>query len=334
MTFDDLLLDFSNISKEKYRANQVYNWIVKGVPNFELMTNIPKSLREKLENTYTMLEFKIESKKISKDLTVKYLFKLYDGEYIESVLMKYNHGYTLCVSTQAGCKMGCVFCKTGELGFKRNLFPSEMISQIQFVQNDMNIKISNIVLMGMGEPLDNYHNVLKFLEIISSDKHLNIGMRHISLSTCGIVDKIYDLAEKKLQLTLSISLHAPNDEIRKKIMKIANKWSINELIESCKYYISKTGRRISFEYTMVENINDSIECAKELSKLLKGVLCHVNLIALNGENNLKLKKPSKNSMYKFKNALEKYGINATIRRTLGEDIQGACGQLKASLYDS
>ena len=251
------------------------------------------------------------------------------GGYIESVIMKYKHGNTICISTQVGCKMGCAFCKTGELGFKRNLLPSEMIGQIWEAEKDLNAKISNIVLMGMGEPLDNYENVIKFLKMISSEDHLNIGMRHISLSTCGIVDKIYKLAEENMQLTLSISLHASGDETRKKIMKIANRWSISELIEACKYYIKKTGRRISFEYIMIDGVNDRPADAERLIKLLKGVLCHVNLIPLNGENNANLKRSSKNCIYRFKNALEAGNISATIRRTLGEDIEGACGQLRA-----
>lgn len=329
MTLKEITEDFLKIGEKKYRANQVYDWIVKGVSSFDEMTNLPKSLREKLNEIYSIVSLKIENKKVSVDSTVKYLFKLYDGEFIESVVMKYNHGYTICVSTQAGCKMGCAFCKTGKLGFSRNLLTSEMVSQIQAAERDLNIKISNVVLMGMGEPLDNYDNVVKFLKMISSEDHMCIGMRHISLSTCGIVDKIYRLADENFQLTLSISLHAPNDEIRKNLMKIARRWNVNELMDACRYYIRKTGRRISFEYTMISGVNDSIKCAGELASILKGTLCHVNLIPLNGEDE-DLKRSSKENIYKFKNFLEKNHINATIRRTLGEDIEGACGQLKAS----
>lgn len=329
MTFDEIVSDFLDISEKKYRAKQVYEWIVKGASSFDEMTNLSKPFREKLSSIYEIPKVVIETKIISSDGTIKYLFKMPFGGYIESVIMKYKHGNTICISTQVGCKMGCAFCKTGELGFKRNLLPSEMIGQIWEAEKDLNAKISNIVLMGMGEPLDNYENVVKFLKMISSEDHLNIGMRHISLSTCGIVDKIYKLAEENMQLTLSISLHASGDETRKKIMKIANRWSISELIEACKYYIKKTGRRISFEYIMIDGVNDRPADAERLIKLLKGVLCHVNLIPLNGENNANLKRSSKNCIYRFKNALEAGNISATIRRTLGEDIEGACGQLRA-----
>ncbi len=329
MTFDEIVSDFLDISEKKYRAKQVYEWIVKGASSFDEMTNLSKPFREKLSSIYEIPKVVIETKRISSDGTIKYLLKMPFGGYIESVIMKYKHGNTICISTQVGCKMGCAFCKTGELGFKRNLLPSEMIGQIQEAEKDLNSKISNIVLMGMGEPLDNYENVVKFLKMISSEDHLNIGMRHISLSTCGIVDKIYKLAEENMQLTLSISLHASGDETRKKIMKIANRWSISELIEACKYYIKKTGRRISFEYIMIDGVNDRPADAERLIKLLKGVLCHVNLIPLNGENNANLKRSSKNCIYRFKNALEAGNISATIRRTLGEDIEGACGQLRA-----
>lgn len=329
MTFDEIVSDFLDISEKKYRAKQVYEWIVKGASSFDEMTNLSKPFREKLSSIYEIPKVVIETKRISSDGTIKYLFKMPFGGYIESVIMKYKHGNTICISTQVGCKMGCAFCKTGELGFKRNLLPSEMIGQIWEAEKDLNAKISNTVLMGMGEPLDNYENVVKFLKMISSEDHLNIGMRHISLSTCGIVDKIYKLAEENMQLTLSISLHASGDETRKKIMKIANRWSISELIEACKYYIKKTGRRISFEYIMIDGVNDRPADAERLIKLLKGVLCHVNLIPLNGENNANLKRSSKNCIYRFKNALEAGNISATIRRTLGEDIEGACGQLRA-----
>ena len=294
MTFDEIVSDFLDISEKKYRAKQVYEWIVKGASSFDEMTNLSKPFREKLSSIYEIPKVVIETKRISSDGTIKYLFKMPFGGYIESVIMKYKHGNTICISTQVGCKMGCAFCKTGELGFKRNLLPSEMIGQIWEAEKDLNAKISNIVLMGMGEPLDNYENVVKFLKMISSEDHLNIGMRHISLSTCGIVDKIYKLAEENMQLTLSISLHASGDETRKKIMKIANRWSISELIEACKYYIKKTGRRISFEYIMIDGVNDRPADAERLIKLLKGVWCHVNLIPLNGENNANLKRSSKN----------------------------------------
>ncbi len=329
MNFSEISKALSGILEKNYRIRQVYEWILKGVSSFDEMTNLPKELREKLKHYCVFPSFHIKDKKISQDLTVKYLFELEDGECIESVLMKYKHGYSICISTQAGCKMGCCFCQTGKGGFSRNLTPGEMISQIQAIQRDMNIKISNVVLMGMGEPLDNYENVVKFLELLSSSDHLNIGMRHISLSTCGVVSKIYKLADKKFPITLSVSLHASNDYIRSKLMKVNSSWNIKELLDACKYFISRVGRRISFEYVMIKGLNDSPECAKELASTLKGMLCHVNLIPLN-KSVVELEKSPKASIYKFKNILEGQGIATTIRRTLAEDIEGACGQLKGS----
>lgn len=321
--------DFVELSLPKYRASQVYLWLNKGAASFDEMTNLPKSVREILKSKYYITELKIKDKKISVDGTIKYLFEMSDGELIESVLMSYKHGYSMCLSTQAGCKMGCSFCSTGKCGFSRNLTPSEILAQIELAQSDENIRVSNIVLMGMGEPLDNYENVIKFLRLVTSENGLNIGMRHISLSTCGLVDKIYKLAEENMPITLSVSLHAPNDEIRNKIMKINRKWNVKELIKSCKEYISRTSRRISFEYAMIDNLNDTSACALELADLLKGMLCHVNLIPLNGEHKDDyLKKSSGNRIYQFKQILERKGITTTIRRTLGEDIEASCGQLK------
>lgn len=329
MTLGEIERDFKGREIEPYRAKQVYKWVMEGAESFEAMTNISKSMRTSLGEKYFIPTISIEKKSVSKDGTIKYLFKMFDGNLIESVLMKYKHGYSMCISTQVGCKMGCSFCVTGKSGFTRNLHASEMLLQIEKAQKDNNIRISNIVLMGMGEPLDNYENVIRFLELVSDPNGLGIGMRHISLSTCGIVDKIYDLAEKKLQLTLSVSLHAPNDELRNSMMKINRRWNIKDLISACKYYILKTNRRISFEYTMVENVNDTKECALELAELLKGMLCHVNLIPLNESDENGMIKSNINRVYTFKNILEKKGINATIRRTLGEDIEAACGLLKS-----
>lgn len=329
MYLSEIINDFNELSQKPYRASQVYSWIVKGAQSFDEMTNIPKDLRETLKTLYFIPQITIKNKLVSTDGTMKYLFELPDKELIESVLMKYHHGFSICVSTQVGCKMNCSFCSTGKSGFSRNLSPSEMIMQIEAAQEDCGIKVSNVVLMGMGEPLDNYDNVVKFIKLISSSDHMNIGARHISLSTCGIVDKIYKLSEEKIPATLSISLHAPNDEIRNQIMKINKRWNIEELIAACKHYISLTGRRISFEYAMIENVNDTQKCAHELAALLQRMLCHVNLIPLNEfENNESLKKSSKNKIYAFKDILEKEGITATIRRTLGQDIEAACGQLK------
>lgn len=328
MDYREIVDDFNKFSLEKYRARQVYQWLVKGVGAFEDMTNVSAKVRKILSENYFIPKMEIKNRQISSDGTVKCLFAFHDGELVESVLMKYKHGYSVCLSTQAGCKMGCLFCATGRNGFKRNLYPSEIISQIQKIQEDMNLKVSNIVLMGMGEPLDNYENVIKFLNLVSSPDNLNIGMRHISLSTCGLVDKIYDLAQKRLQLTLSISLHAPNDVLRNRLMKINNKWNVSDLILACKYYIKQTGRRISFEYAMINNLNDTPQCAEELASLLKGMLCHVNLIPLNDSGEQFVKSSSKVNIYRFKNILENKGVNVTVRRTLGKDIEAACGQLK------
>lgn len=329
MSLQELKNDFEVLSEPSYRASQVYSWLSKNVVSFDDMTNLPKQTREMLKSRYYITKLKIKDRKTSVDGTVKYLFELPDGELVESVLMSYKHGYSVCLSTQVGCKMGCVFCSTGKCGFTRNLAPSEIMAQIESIQLDNDIRVSNIVLMGMGEPLDNYDNVIKFLRLVTSEDGLNIGMRHISLSTCGLVDKIYKLAEEKMPITLSISLHAPNDEIRNKIMKINKKWNVKELIEACKSYISCTGRRISFEYAMIDRLNDGKECAAELAQLLKGILCHINLIPLNGKHEDDyLRKSSNNKIYGFKQILEKAGITTTIRRTLGDDIEASCGQLK------
>lgn len=315
-----------------YRAEQVYLWLTKGIASFEEMLNIPKDLRQKLSEKYYIANAQIERKFTSKvDETIKYLFRLNDGEFIESVLMKYKHGYTICISTQVGCKMGCKFCATGRNGFVRNLTPSEMLAQIQTVQLDNNnTRISNVVLMGMGEPLDNYVNVLKFLHLVSSPESLNIGMRHISLSTCGIIDKMYDLAKERLQLTLSVSLHAPNDEIRNQLMPINKKFNVDELLKACKFYTAKTNRRISFEYAMISGVNDDDACATELAQKLAGMLCHVNLIPVNSidvEKNT-YRKSSRDRLESFVKILSQKGITATVRRTLGSDINASCGQLR------
>mgnify|MGYP004492673655 CR=1 FL=1 len=331
---DELIKDFIDKGYPKYRANQVYSWLTKGVTSFDEMSNIPKSMRDSMKDIYYIANAMIEKKLISKhDETQKYLFKLNDGEFIESVLMKYKYGYTICISTQVGCKMGCKFCATGKSGFSRNLTPSEMLAQIQSAQIDNNIRISNIVLMGMGEPLDNYDNVIKFLKLVSSEDGINIGMRHISLSTCGIVNKIYDLANEQFQLTLSISLHAPNDEIRNRTMPINKKFNIEELLKACRFYIEKTNRRISFEYAMISGVNDSDECAKELAKRLSSMLCHVNLIPVNSAGNKEneYQKSSKERLTRFGQILSKAGIPATVRRTLGSDINASCGQLRRNI---
>lgn len=322
---------FLSWGEPSYRAAQVYQWLHNGVNSFDEMTNISKKLREKLVENCYISTVSIEKKLISAyDDTRKYLFSFRDGETVESVLMSYHHGYTSCISTQVGCKMGCTFCATGQGGFVRNLTASEMLAQIQAEQKDNSIRISNIVLMGMGEPLDNFENTIRFLKLVSSENGMNIGMRHISLSTCGIVPRIYDLAEMKLQLTLSVSLHAPNDQIRSKTMPVNRKYPIDQLLEACRYYVQKTNRRISFEYAMIDGVNDSDACASELAGRLRGILSHVNLIPVNTVSGTGYQKSRRQRIQSFIHILEKAGITATVRRTLGSDINASCGQLRRS----
>lgn len=325
----------TELSLPKFRAKQVYKWLTLGVNSFDDMTDISKELRNNLSKLYYISVATIEKKLISVyDKTVKYLFKFNDGEFVESVVMNYHHGYTICISTQVGCKMGCTFCATGKSGFSRNLTPSEMLSQIQTSQKDLDIRISNIVLMGMGEPLDNYDNVVKFLRLVSADEGLNIGMRHISLSTCGLVNRIYDLEKENFQLTLSVSLHAPNNEIRSQTMPVNKRYPMEELLKACRHYAKATGRRISFEYAMISGVNDSDECARELAKRLKGILCHVNLIPVNSVEGTGYIKSKIERQKAFINILGKAGITATVRRTLGSDINASCGQLRRNTISS
>lgn len=314
----------------RFRAKQIYDWIhKKGVTEFSEMTNISKDLIAQLNNNFVIFSCTIEKKLVSRyDNTVKYLYSLPDGEYLECVVMDYKYGHTICVSTQVGCKMGCAFCASGIGGFKRQLTPSEILSQIYTAQRDLGLRISRIVLMGMGEPLDNFDNVMKFLELVSDENGLNIGMRHISLSTSGVVPRIYDLLEGKPQLTLSVSLHAPNNEIRSQIMPVNKSWDINELLKACKVYADKTSRRISFEYAMMKGVNDTPECARELSSRLKGILCHVNLIPANEVKEKAHTRSDDSAINQFKSILEKNGLTVTIRRTLGSDINASCGQLR------
>lgn len=327
-TLSELREELGALGLPKYRAEQVYRWLHRGVTDFSQMSDLSKSLREELSQKYDVVWAEVERKLVSKDGTVKYLFRLPDGQHVESVLMHYHHGSSICISTQVGCKMNCSFCATGQSGFSRNLSPSEILSQIQAASLDAGERISHIVLMGMGEPLDNYENVLRFLELVTSAEGLNIGMRHISLSTCGLVDKIYDLADKKLQLTLSVSLHAPNDEIRSRTMPVNKRWNIEELLRACKYYSDKTGRRISFEYAMISGVNDMDWCAKELAGKLKGILAHVNLIPVNDVTGTGYKKSGLDRQKRFVALLEARGVTATVRRTLGSDIEASCGQLR------
>ncbi|NBJ88036.1 23S rRNA (adenine(2503)-C(2))-methyltransferase RlmN [Acutalibacter sp. 1XD8-36] len=325
MTPEELRAELPDLPK--FRVKQIFSWLHRGVVSFDEMTDISKELRAMLAERYEIACAQIILKRVSKDGTIKYLFQMNDGELIESVLMKYAHGYSICISTQVGCKMNCSFCATGKSGFSRDLLPSEMLSQVQEAQRDENIRISNIVLMGMGEPLDNYDNVLRFLELVSHPDGMNIGMRHISLSTCGLVDRIYDLAEKKLQLTLSISLHAPNDEIRNRTMPVNRRWNVEQLLAACRHYSRETGRRISFEYAMISGVNDSDQCAKELASRLHGMTAHVNLIPINNVTDTGYKRSDIARQKRFISILELGGCTATVRRTLGSDIEASCGQL-------
>lgn len=322
-------------NEKQFRADQVFDWIYKDVWNFSLMKNIPSALREKLESNFYFGIPEIVDKYVSeKDGTTKFLYRFSDGNIIEAVVMKYEYGYSICVSTQVGCSMGCKFCASTIGGMIRNLTSGEILSEVLVAQKEIGERISNVVLMGSGEPLQNYDNVLKFIKIINSDYGLNIGQRHITLSTCGIVPDIIRLADEKLQITLAISLHAPNDVIRKSTMPVANLYSINDIMDACKYYINVTGKRITFEYALIKDVNDSSENAEELSKLLKGMLCHVNLIPVNEIKENKFRKSEKGKVEHFTSILKKNNIEATIRRKMGDDINAACGQLRKNYIES
>lgn len=334
MTLSELENFITENGYPKFRAKQIQSWLSKSVTNFDEMKNIPTALKDFLKTSSYISVANIEKKLVSRyDKTVKYLFSFNDGECVESVVMSYKHGYSICISTQVGCKMGCTFCATGKSGFSRSLAPSEMLAQIESAQKDLEIRISNIVLMGMGEPLDNFDNVVRFLQLVSSDDGLNIGMRHITLSTCGIVPKIYELAKLHLGITLSVSLHAPNDEIRQKTMPIARKYSMEELLQACRDYFTTTGRRVSFEYSMISGVNDSDENARELAKRLAGMSCHVNLIPVNTVEGTGYIKSNIKRQQSFIEILAEKNITATVRRTLGSDINASCGQLKRKHQD-
>ena len=318
-----------DLGEKKYRAEQIFSWIYKeNVTSFDEMENLPLALRKTLKEKFDLHIFKIIIKQESKDGTKKYLFDLLDGNAIESVLMEYKHGYTICVSSQVGCKMGCKFCASTGIKFARSLEAGEIVEQLQAVERDTGIKISNVVFMGIGEPLDNFDNVLKAVELINNPKGINIGARHISISTSGIVPRIYELADKNLQCTLSISLHSASNEKRSEMMPINKKYNIEELMKACRYYIEKTNRRISFEYALAKENNDNLEDAKALVKLLRGMICHVNLIPINKIDNGKFSKSTNENIIKFRDYLNDHGIVATIRRELGSDIDAACGQLR------
>ncbi len=312
-----------------YRAEQIRRWLDAGVTDFDSMSNLPQTLREQLKAWFAVPSVKVIRKQESQiDGTVKYLFELEDGETVESVLMSYRHGWSQCVSTQVGCKMGCTFCATGMGGFIRDLSAAEILAQIEMAQKDHGVRVSSVVLMGMGEPLDNYDNVLRFLRMLGDPGGVHIGMRHISLSTCGLIDAIRRLMDEQLQLTLSVSLHAPNDTIRTPMMPINKRYPVDELLAVCREYAAKTGRRISYEYAMVSGVNDTDDCARELAAKLKGSLCHVNLIPVNAVEGKAQRPSSRARIAAFQKILEQSGITATVRRTLGSDIDASCGQLR------
>ena len=329
MTLPELGQLLKELGQPAFRAKQVYTWLHKGARSYEEMTNLPKALRDTLQERFPLLTPEVVRKQESqKDGTIKYLWKLSDGNCVETVLMRYHYGNTVCISTEVGCRMGCAFCASTLGGLVRKLEPYEMLDQVLFTQVVSGLPISHIVLMGIGEPLDNFDNVMRFLELVNSPEGMNISMRHISLSTCGIVPGIDRLAEKKLQLTLSVSLHAPTDEIRDTIMPVNKAYPTEELLQACRRYYETTGRRISFEYAMIGGVNDTPQAAKTLLKRLKGLPAHMNLIPLNHVEESPLKPSTRPAVQQVQKLLEEGGIPATVRRTLGSDIDASCGQLR------
>lgn len=324
------------MGEKKYRARQLYEWLhVKLAKDFEEMSNLPKSLKSQLEEVCFISNLRVLDKLESTGgETSKFLFGLSDGRVLESVLMKYHHGNSVCISSQVGCKMGCKFCASTIGGFERNLTPAEMLDQIYSIQRISGERVSNVVVMGTGEPLDNYDNLLKFIKILTDENGLNISQRNITVSTCGLTKKIRELADEKLQITLALSLHAPNDSVRKELMPVATTFAYDTVLDACKYYYEKTGRRITFEYSMVEGLNDHESHAKELAKRIKGMNCHINLIPVNPIKERNYRQSGAKNIQNFKNILEKYGINVTIRREMGTDINAACGQLRKSYMDN
>lgn len=329
MTQAELAEALKAMGQPGFRAKQVFKWLHGGVKSFDEMTNLPKDLRNALDASYNITVPQVVRKQQSqKDGTVKYLWELQDGNCVETVLMRYHHGNTVCISSEVGCPMGCKFCASTLGGLVRRLKPSEMLDQVLFTQLDSGLEISNIVLMGIGEPLDNFDSVMRFLELVNSPDGMNIGMRHISLSTCGLVDKIDRLAEKKLQLTLSVSLHSPDDESRSAIMPVNRRYPVDTLLAACRRYFEKTGRRVSFEYTMIDGVSDSEAQAELLASKLRGLAAHVNMIPLNNVAERPLRPSSRQAIARFQQILESHGIPATVRRSLGGDIDASCGQLR------
>lgn len=335
-TLEELKNTVLELGEKPFRAKQLYEWMhVKLADDFDEMTNLSKNFRQKLKENCTLTALKKVEVQISKiDGTRKYLFALSDGNVVESVLMRYHHGKSVCISSQVGCKMGCRFCASTIGGWTRNLTAAEMLDQIYQIQKDSGERVSNVVVMGTGEPLDNYDSLLRFIRMLSDDKGLNISQRNITVSTCGIVPKMYELAEEKLQITLALSLHASSQEKREELMPIANKYSLDEVLDACRNYFEKTGRRITFEYSLVGGKNDSEEDAQRLAELIKGLNCHINLIPVNPIKERNFVRSEMKVILNFKNKLEKYQINVTIRREMGQDIDGACGQLRKSYIDN
>ena len=329
LTMPEMAAEFQKLGQPGFRAKQVFTWLHKGARSYDEMTNLPKALRELLSKQYPICPPRVVRKQESqRDGTIKYLWELHDGNCVETVLMRYHYGNTVCISTEVGCRMGCAFCASTLGGLVRRLEPFEMLDQVLFTQVDSGLPVSHIVLMGIGEPLDNFENVMRFLELVNSPEGMNISMRHISLSTCGLVPKIDELAKRKLQLTLSVSLHAPNDEVRNKIMPVNRAYPSEELLAACRRYYAQTSRRISFEYAMIDGVNDSEEDARELLRRLRGLPAHFNLIPLNHVEESPLKPSSRAAVAKFQKLLEDGGVPATVRRTLGGDIDASCGQLR------
>ena len=330
LSVDELKIEMESIGEKAFRAKQVYEWLhTKLADSFEEMTNLSKGLREKLDGAYRIPSVKMLERQVSSlDGTNKFLFQLEDGNVVESVLMRYKHGNSVCISSQVGCRMGCKFCASTIGGLERNLLPAEMLGQIYQIQKISGERVSNIVIMGTGEPLDNYDKFVRFIRLVSDENGLNISQRNITVSTCGIVPNIKRLAEEGFQITLALSLHGSTQEKRKTLMPIANKYELSEVLDACDYYFEKTGRRISFEYSLVQGVNDRDEDARELIGILKPRNCHLNLIPVNPIKERDFQKPSRKSAEEFKNRIEKSGVNVTIRREMGSDIDGACGQLR------
>ena len=335
MNLEELTEYITSLGEAKFRAKQIYEWLhVKLVDSYDRMSNIPQKLRDVLTENTTLVALKqVRVQESKEDKTAKYLFQLHDGNLIESVLMHYHHGNSVCISSQAGCRMGCKFCASTLDALARSLTPSEMLDQIYRIQASTGERVSNVVVMGSGEPFDNFENFIKFQQLLSDENGLNISARNLTVSTCGLVPRIYEFADMCLPTTLAISLHAPNDEMRKKLMPVANKYSVREIVEACRYYVEKTGRRVTFEYSLVKGQNDSAECAEQLSRLIGGLNCHVNLIPVNPVKERKFERSDAVEINKVKNKLEKNKINVTIRREMGKDIDGACGQLRKHYKD-